>query len=290
MNNQSAINPFVRISQADLASGAELNEKLAKATQAGFFYLEIPDDCKKNIGKAVEFANSYFTMKEYTELKLDEKSGYTNKRKASQVERLILEDKYWPAHLSPEIAELGTKMYALGVDVLKKSLKVCQIPEKDWDMATGGVTEGKGTGIMAFNHYDPKKQNEGLPEHRDFGQMTILFIDEVGGLQAKINGEYTDVPQLKDHFVINFGRAIETLVNNKQQLTAGWHRVNKVAKDRISFGVFIDHNSAYPMYQRVGDSSYQKVENSYADYLKKRFAETYVSDAETSKAAVKAKS
>ena len=53
MSSQSITNPLVRISQADLASGQVLNEKLVKATQAGFFYLEMSDACKGLVGKAV---------------------------------------------------------------------------------------------------------------------------------------------------------------------------------------------------------------------------------------------
>jgi isopenicillin N synthase-like dioxygenase len=272
MSAPSITNPFVKISQADLVSGPILNEKLVKASRAGFFYLEMPDACKGLIEKAAEFANTLYTKKEYTELQLDIPSGFSTKTKG-QCERLILEQKYWQTYLPQEIVTLNCKMYEIGIDILKKSLKACQVPEKDWGIASGNATEGKGMTFATFNHYNSSKQAEGLPAHRDFGQITVLFINQKG-LQAKVNGEYLDVPNLDGHFIINFGRALETYINNPQQLTAAWHRVNQLAVDRISFGLFIDNKFDDPIYQRTADGN-TIVEKTFGDYLKRLFAEAY---------------
>lgn len=271
----SSTNTFITISQAHLLGGGPaLTEKLAQGAQTGFFYVEMPEKCKRNLAAAVELNHTYFTKNKYTELKLDGLSGYRI-RPNTQADRLILEDKHWSSQLSPEIKELAEEMQKLGLDVLGKTLGACQIPNAEWDMATGGAITGRGVTHFTFNHYDPKKQLQGLPEHRDWGLVTVLYADEkTPGLQAKINGDYVDLPSKKDHFIINFGRSLETFVNNPTQLNAGWHRVKQVSTHRISFGVFIDNNFNTPLYQRDG-SSYNVVEKTYEAFIEKLKTATY---------------
>lgn len=132
---------FVKISQQELNSGENLESKLRKATQMGFFYVEMPEECKKLKDFAVEFGNKFFNNHEIKNLKLDMPSGYSIQNH-TQNERLILEDKYWNNHLSKETISMAKKMHEVGLKILKETLKTWNIPENEWNLATGGAVNG----------------------------------------------------------------------------------------------------------------------------------------------------
>lgn len=241
ISSHSSKNEYPRISQIDLATPDILNEKLKRACKIGFFYLEIPEDCKPLIDRVIKLADSFYQQEEYKTLHLEGVSGYQAEENY-QVESLRLEKSYWSKILTPELEEFAIKMEKIAVDLLKRTMTFCNIPKEDWDKATGGVTENRGQIHFTFNHYRPEKINkEGLIAHRDIGQITVLFINKKG-LQAKVNDQWTEVFPIPDHFVINFGQSLELLVNNQDQLTAAWHRVPEVKEDRISFAVFTDNS------------------------------------------------
>lgn len=272
--SQVKVNEFIKISQKELESGHNLNEKLAQAARMGFFYLEMPQDCKLLVGKAVDFANSFYTKSSVKELKLEGFSGYHD-RESSQVESLYLERKYWNDQLPAELLELAPKMHELAVEVLKKTLSVCEISKnEDQEKMTGGVSENKGDIYFTFNHYRADKPFEGLASHRDFGQITVLFINKLG-LQTEINEKWVDVPPLENHFVVNYGRALEYSVNNVNQLTAALHRVQQVTKDRISFGIFADNTKDSMMHQKTSSNNLFNRETLFSAYIEKCFAEHY---------------
>ena len=170
--NQLDRTSIVTISQNELISG-NFADKLNQAKQAGFFYVEMPEACKKLQQFAVAYANKFFTIPDIRELKLDMPSGFSV-QKNTQNERLILEDKYWEEYLSDEIIQMGKKMHELGVKILQETLKAGHVEEKDWSLATGGATNNQGKTFLTFNRYNPEEQRQGLKPHRDFGQITIL--------------------------------------------------------------------------------------------------------------------
>lgn len=88
-----------------------------------------------------------------------------------------------------------------------------------------------------------------------------------------MDGEYQNVEPLEGHFIINFGRALETYFNNENELTAAWHRVEQVAQNRISFGIFMDSDFNSPIYKREGSSNIM-VEPTFGAYLQRLFKET----------------
>lgn len=79
--------------------------------------------------------------------------------------------------------------------------------------------------------------------HTDFGVLTILLQDSLGGLQAKHqNGEWIDVPPIEGSFICNIGDLLERWTNGRLKSTV--HRVlNTSGKERLSIPVFCDPNS-----------------------------------------------
>jgi len=94
-------------------------------------------------------------------------------------------------------------------------------------------------------HYPPQPPDVdvnqfGAAEHTDYGTITILWQDAVGGLQVKNRaGEWIDAPPLEDTFVINIGDMLELWSNDLFASTP--HRViNASGRERYSIAVFYD--------------------------------------------------
>ena len=94
-------------------------------------------------------------------------------------------------------------------------------------------------------HYPPISKNSpsdlyGSAPHTDFGCLTILAQDEIGGLQVQTReGEWIDVPKLEGSFVVNVGDMLSRYTNGLLRSTP--HRViNKSGKERFSCPFFFD--------------------------------------------------
>jgi len=80
-------------------------------------------------------------------------------------------------------------------------------------------------------------------EHFDSGLITLLYQDNVGGLelQRPDTGEWVQVPPKPNTFIINTGRAMERLTNGEAKATK--HRVRFTANvKRFSLPYFYQPN------------------------------------------------
>ncbi|KAH0687282.1 hypothetical protein KY285_017843 [Solanum tuberosum] len=66
-------------------------------------------------------------------------------------------------------------------------------------------------------HYFPATEddNTGKPAHEDPGCFTILYQDEIGGLQVHKDDHWIPIAPSKDKLVVNIGDVIQVLSNNK---------------------------------------------------------------------------
>ena len=94
-------------------------------------------------------------------------------------------------------------------------------------------------------HYPPQQngigENWGVGEHTDYGVLTILKQDTIGGLQVRSKGNWIDAPPIENTFVCNIGDMLDKLTGGLYHSTP--HRVlNTSGKGRLSFPFFFDPN------------------------------------------------
>ncbi|MBE9205443.1 isopenicillin N synthase family oxygenase [Nostoc sp. LEGE 06077] len=81
----------------------------------------------------------------------------------------------------------------------------------------------------------------GVGEHTDYGVLTILKQDNLGGLQIKSKSCWIDAPPIANSFVCNIGDMLDRMTGGLYKSTP--HRVQNVAgRDRLSFPFFFDPN------------------------------------------------
>ena len=274
----TATRPFIHINQADLANGGEtLNEKLREAAHHGMFYLEQPEECKKRLAVATEFAKAFPKDEKLKAIKLPGFSGYQDRK--AQVESFYLHSDYWNGEIfSPELESLATGMAKLAQQVLNATLTAVDFPESD-DLrgkATGNCSDGRGMKHFSFNNYRPERNPEavdGIPAHKDFGQITVLYTSGPG-LEVLEGKKWVQVPPKEGYFVVNFGRALEWLIGDKKHLIGAPHRVLPVKTPRISWGIFLDNAAESPIYTYKG-AQLKQTHPSYQEYVSQSFDETY---------------
>jgi len=93
-------------------------------------------------------------------------------------------------------------------------------------------------------HYPPSPARRlGIYPHTDYGFITILAQDDVGGLEIqRVDGEWIEAPPLPGSFVVNLGDAAARWTNDV--FNSSPHRViNKSSeRDRYSVATFFDPN------------------------------------------------
>ncbi len=94
-------------------------------------------------------------------------------------------------------------------------------------------------------HYPPAPETMpedqfGAAPHSDFGFITILAQDDVGGLQVQTRaGDWLDAPNLPGVFIVNVGDMLMRWTNDRFLSTL--HRVNNApGRDRYSLPFFFD--------------------------------------------------
>lgn len=81
----------------------------------------------------------------------------------------------------------------------------------------------------------------GVGEHTDYGLLTILWQDDVGGLEVKSQRRWVTAPPIPGTFICNIGDMLDRLTRGRYRSTP--HRVrNRTGRDRLSFPFFFDPN------------------------------------------------
>lgn len=99
--------------------------------------------------------------------------------------------------------------------------------------------------LFRIFNYPPKSSlpasEWGVGEHTDYGILTILKQDNVGGLQVKSKSGWIDAPPIPGSFICNIGDMLDRMTQGLYRSTP--HRVvNLSTSNRLSFPFFFDPN------------------------------------------------
>ena len=111
----------------------------------------------------------------------------------------------------------------------------------------------------------------GVAPHTDYGCLTLLYQDEVGGLQVRAsNGEWVTAHPIPGTVVVNVGDLLARWTNDRFHSTP--HRVvNRSGRERLSSAIFVDPNrdTVIAPVPRPGEAAhYEPV--TCGDYIKGR--------------------
>eukprot|EP00026_Physarum_polycephalum_P003359 Phypoly_transcript_03369.p1 GENE.Phypoly_transcript_03369~~Phypoly_transcript_03369.p1 ORF type:complete len:355 (-),score=67.16 Phypoly_transcript_03369:101-1165(-) len=133
----------------------------------------------------------------------------------------------------------------------------------------------------------------GVGEHTDYGVLTILKQDSLGGLQVKNRDpKWIPAPPIENSFVINIGDMLEKMTKGLYRSTP--HRVrNTAGVDRLSFPFFFDPNFDAKMgplpltpeqeelakgdvnYARWDNASVHDFDGTYGEYLLNKVSKVF---------------
>ncbi len=149
--------------------------------------------------------------------------------------------------------------------------------------------------LFRIFHYPETSGNQkeqklwGVGEHTDYGVLTILKQDEVGGLQVKSQDQWIKAPYIPDTFICNIGDMLDRITGGYYRSTP--HRVlNSSSHGRLSFPLFFDPNyhsevepldlshlshSAPQSYRRWDGADLQEFTDTYGEYLLEKVAKVF---------------
>lgn len=123
--------------------------------------------------------------------------------------------------------------------------------------------------------------------HTDYGMLTILMQDDVGGLEIKSDdGKWIPAPPIPGTFVVNLGDMLEVWTNGSYKATM--HQVRKLqsGSDRISVAYFFNpqldcvvspleiKNPLIPFKERKLDSNI-KLPVVFGEFLEEKYRGTF---------------
>lgn len=103
---------------------------------------------------------------------------------------------------------------------------------------------GRPTTLFRIFNYPPATADAAagtcsVDEHTDHGLITLVYQDEVGGLQVKHGSSWIDVPPVPGAFVVTVGDILEQLTRGRY--ASAVHRViNHRQRSRVSMPFFFD--------------------------------------------------
>jgi isopenicillin N synthase-like dioxygenase len=93
--------------------------------------------------------------------------------------------------------------------------------------------------FRVFEYPAGDDESWGVGEHTDYGLLTLLAQDEIGGLQVKTPNGWIEAPPIEGALVCNIGDMLDRLTGGLYRSTP--HRVRNISgKSRLSFPFFFD--------------------------------------------------
>ncbi len=137
--------------------------------------------------------------------------------------------------------------------------------------------------LLKYPPQSPQSPDDlyGSAPHKDFGCLTLLAQDEVGGLQVQTpSGNWVDAPPMKDAFVVNVGDMLHRMSNGRLLSTP--HRViNTTGRERYSVPFFYDPNVSLDITPLPGTGESTSEPLNFGDFLRAELEASYDAHKET---------
>ena len=165
----------------------------------------------------------------------------------------FLGENNWPA-ARPAMREALTTYFSalsdVGKDLLRAFAVSMNLPSEAF---VTGFTRPISRGSAIFYPPQPAAQDDeqyGVSAHTDFGCITLLYQDPIGGLEVcSRDGQWLVAEPVAGTFVVNIGDLMARWTNDR--FTSTPHRVrNRSSRERLSMAVFVD-----PDFETVVDSA-----------------------------------
>ncbi|MBT6566453.1 MAG: isopenicillin N synthase family oxygenase [Candidatus Puniceispirillum sp.] len=151
----------------------------------------------------------------------------------------------WPDHVAPFLRRDIMPYYNAVLDLSRKILAALAIGlGQSADMFHAAYQKPLGRGQLVYyptlNKTDIDAERFGAAAHSDFGVLTILMQDNLGGLQVqRRDGEWIEATPIDGTLVCNIGDLLERWTNG--MLISTKHRVlNRSSQNRFSIPIFCD--------------------------------------------------
>ena len=221
--------------------GHGLNDLIDQMWQQTEIFFGQPQSQKDALMRPADSAFGYFN-REMTKLKRDQKETFDYHGLPADSDKQAAHN-FWPAHTSASSNELAAfqtilrAYYAENTLLAEKTLSlVCRALGKEAH-SLDALFGDSHTTLARLNHYPPYDPlpaaqhtpenalgDMALHEHTDPGAITLLFQDQVGGLQTLSDEDgWIDVPPEDYSFVVNLGDLMQVWSNDRYKAAA--HRV-----------------------------------------------------------------
>ena len=229
---------------------------IENARSSGLEFFRMPAEAKQEAATN-EFHHGYLcpgSTKMYDDARPDLKEsfnwGVEHDASVSRPSNPLLGPNVWPPGLpslrgavypffeaASACAENLLRGFALGAGLPAEHF----IRHREWPLSRGSL-----------QYYPPPPSDSGegrfgVAPHTDFGVLTVLCQDEVGGLQIRrLNGEWAAVPPIPGTFVVNVGDLLERWSRGRYRSTP--HRViNSSGLERLSLVLAWDPDFETPI-------------------------------------------
>ncbi len=217
---------------------------------------------------------------------LDETSGQMDRKEAFNVgldlaaddPRVLNGEPFRGVNVWPEVEGFRDTMLAYYDQIWALSRALHRAFEMDLNLPQGYFAEHFTAPLATLRVLSypasPDGAGIGAGAHTDYGSVTMLMTDGVGGLQVKPRGlDWIDAPHVPGAFVVNIGDCLMRWSNDIYVSTP--HRVLPPKTARRSIAFFLDPNpdSVISALPGTGEAKYAAITG--ADYLRSRLDATY---------------